>query len=278
MDEPLPEPEAPKYQPLPQASRRGIALCLSGGGYRATLFHLGGLRRLNELGILAREDFRSVSSVSGGSIAAAQLGTALAPRVAWPAPGPIARDVWDREIRDPLRELTRRDIRTGAIGNRLWPWNWFRASTAVETIASTYEDRLTALKLHQLPERPGFILCATDMAFGVNWIFTRDRMGDYLAGYMKPSEDFPLARAVAASACFPPVFNPLPLQLPPGSLKGGSAPPGPARDSALADLRLTDGGAYDNMGLEPVWKNHAVVLVSDAGGLFTTQGDRGLLW
>jgi NTE family protein len=32
------------------------------------------------------------------------------------------------------------------------------------------------------------------------------------------------------------------------------------------------------MGLEPVWKSHRYVLVSDAGGLFTNQGDRGLLW
>ena len=32
------------------------------------------------------------------------------------------------------------------------------------------------------------------------------------------------------------------------------------------------------MGLEPVWKSHAVVLVSDAGGLFTEESDKGLLW
>ena len=30
----------------------GIALCLSGGGYRAMLFHLGALWRLNEAGYL----------------------------------------------------------------------------------------------------------------------------------------------------------------------------------------------------------------------------------
>ncbi len=42
----------------------GIALCLSGGGYRAMLFHLGALLRLNELGYLARLD--RISSVSGG--------------------------------------------------------------------------------------------------------------------------------------------------------------------------------------------------------------------
>lgn len=274
----IPEPEEPKYEPLPASSRRGIGLCLSGGGYRATLFHLGGLRRLNEVGVLARDDFRSISSVSGGSITAAGLGTALATRVPWPAAGPIPDDVWDREVRDPLRELTRHDIRTGAIARRFWPWNWLRSASGIENMAATYEARLTPLRLGRLPERPNFILCATDMAFGVSWIFTRERMGDYLAGYTKPPDDFPLAHAVAASSCFPPVFNPMPMRLPPGTLKGGKAPAGPARDAALADLRLTDGGDYDNMGLEPVWKNHAVVLVSDAGGLFTAEGDRGLLW
>jgi NTE family protein len=29
---------------LPAARRSGVALCLSGGGFRATLFHLGALR------------------------------------------------------------------------------------------------------------------------------------------------------------------------------------------------------------------------------------------
>ena len=49
----------------------GTALCLSGGGYRAMLFHVGALWRLNELGYLTRLD--RVSSVSGGSITAGCL-------------------------------------------------------------------------------------------------------------------------------------------------------------------------------------------------------------
>jgi Patatin-like phospholipase len=46
-----------------------IALCLSGGGFRATLFHLGVLKRLDELGLLAR--VRMLSAVSGGAVTAA---------------------------------------------------------------------------------------------------------------------------------------------------------------------------------------------------------------
>jgi NTE family protein len=44
----------------------GIALCLSGGGFRAMLFHLGTLWRLNEFGYLPK--LKLISSVSGGSI------------------------------------------------------------------------------------------------------------------------------------------------------------------------------------------------------------------
>ena len=50
----------------------GIALCLSGGGYRAMLFHAGCLWRLNQLGLLGK--LNRVSSVSGGSIIAGVLG------------------------------------------------------------------------------------------------------------------------------------------------------------------------------------------------------------
>ena len=54
------------------APKRDVGLCLSGGGYRAAVFHLGSLIRLNEAGLLPR--LRTVSSVSGGSIIAAFLG------------------------------------------------------------------------------------------------------------------------------------------------------------------------------------------------------------
>lgn len=279
LDEGPEDPAQPADRPLPKARRQGIGLCLSGGGYRATLFHLGSLRRLNELGILARPDFRTVSSVSGGSITAAWLATALSRGKDLPANQPIPAAAWDRDIRGPLREFTRKNIRTGAIAKRLWPWNWLKGSTGVEALAARYEKDLTDLRLIEMPSRPNFVLCATDMAYGVNWVFERGRMGDYQAGYQRPpAAAFPLGRAVAASACFPPVFNPLPAGLAPGELQGGKAPLGPERDECIRGLHLTDGGDYDNMGLEPVWKDHAYVLVSDAGGLFTNQGDRGLGW
>ena len=72
-DVPTPNPEAEV-----SSRRHGIGLCLSGGGFRATLFHAGVIQRLFELGIAGRPDFETVASVSGGSITAAQWAVAEA--------------------------------------------------------------------------------------------------------------------------------------------------------------------------------------------------------
>jgi len=261
-----------RYVPPPESIREGIALSLSGGGYRALLFHLGAVTRLNQLRILSR--LKTVSSVSGGSILSARLASASF----HPLSGPVPAEPWEREVAGPLRAFSARNIRTPAIVRRLLPWNWLRESTGVEALAETYRDQLTDLSVAKLPEKPNFLFSATDMAFGVNWIFERRRMGDYQAGYATPPAGFGLARAVAASSCFPPVFNPLPIRLGPKDLTGGRAPKGPERDRLIRGLRLTDGGNYDNLGLEPVWKSHATILCSDGGAVFDFQPDRGLFW
>ena len=74
--------------------KTGRALCLSGGGSRAMLFHAGALLRLNQAGLL--KDLTCVSSVSGGSIAAGALA------VAW-------------------KDLEWRDGRRRARSPRTWP-------------------------------------------------------------------------------------------------------------------------------------------------------------
>jgi NTE family protein len=62
------------------------------------------------------------------------------------------------------------------------------------------------------------------------------------------------------------------------AVQGGRGLKASERNAILADLRVTDGGVYDNLGLEPVWKDHRVVLVSDAGGLMEAEDDKNLLW
>jgi NTE family protein len=261
----------PKYRP--ERQRQGIGLCLSGGGFRAALFHLGALRRLNELGILHR--VRTISSVSGGSIVSAHLATSLV----WPHREPVSADAWEKTVASPFRTFTRRNLRTLPLVLRfVLPWRWLRSSAVIEAIIRQYRRRLRAFgrPLTDLPETPRFVFCSTDMAFGVNWIFEKTRMGDYQAGYViPPPREWTISHAVGASSCFPPLFNPLPVRIAAERFKKGKFLKGKERDEHMSDLRLTDGGNYDNMGLEPVWKDHATVLVSDGGGLFSASRDRG---
>src|SRR5262249_58941018 len=173
---------------LPAARRQGTALCLSGGGFRAALFHLGALRRLDELGILSKVD--TIASVSGGSILSAHLATQLRP---WPQPG-TAFDPWQEKVEAPFHQFVRNDIRTLPLLKRfLLPWNWFRPSTQVLALQAAYRKHLTGLLLPDLPERPTFVFCATDMVYGVSWVFERQRVGSYQAGYLRPAPNWPLA-------------------------------------------------------------------------------------
>src|SRR2546422_1697128 len=85
-------------------------LALSGGGFRATLFHCGTLWRLNELGYLPKLD--RISSVSGGAIAAGVLG------VHWAKLAFAADEATNfvAEIVNPLRDFCSKDIDVPAIG------------------------------------------------------------------------------------------------------------------------------------------------------------------
>jgi hypothetical protein len=93
-----------------EAERGEKALWLSGGGYRAALFHLGALTRLNELGILARTG--TVGAVAGGSIVAALLAT----RVPWPLDGGYRE--WPERVAEPMRAIARRNARARAFLRR----------------------------------------------------------------------------------------------------------------------------------------------------------------
>src|SRR5436189_2626714 len=88
----------------------GIALCLSGGGYRAMLFHVGALWRLNEAGYLPK--LNRVSSVSGGSITAGVLGLRWRP-LAFDRNG-VAQE-FEPEVVKPIRDLADRTIDAFAV-------------------------------------------------------------------------------------------------------------------------------------------------------------------
>lgn len=73
-----------------------------------------------------------------------------------------------------------------------------------------------------------------------------------------------VAKAITASACFPPLFGPMNITNPRISLMADRL--NEKRSLALArSIALTDGGVYDNMAIEPVWKKAGTILVSDYG-------------
>jgi NTE family protein len=82
---------------------------------------------------------------------------------------------------------------------------------------------------------------------------------------------------VAASSAFPPVLSPAVFTIPDGEMRAGG-------DSAVAckpyttRVVLGDGGIYDNLGLEAVWKRYRTVLVSDGGGHMADDPQPGRLW
>jgi NTE family protein len=253
--------------PLPKGQRRGIGLSLSGGGFRASLFHLGALRRLNELGVLQQVD--TISSVSGGSI----INAFLAVTLQFPLSKPVQD--WENIVSKPFRKFCSQNIRRKPILKGLLPWE-----PNSEALAAQYDSLLTRGKLiSQLPSsKPLFVFCGTDLVYGVNWIFTQPKSGDYQAGYLSPTPaDWTLSTAVAMSSCFPPIFKPMSLNLDPNKLTGGLAQ-GPKRDESVRGLTFSDGGVYDNLGLEPIWKSHKTVLCSDGGALFDSNAGKTFFW
>ena len=94
---------------MPDRPRLGLAL--SGGGFRASFFHLGVLRRLAELDLLRHVSV--LSTVSGGSVIGAAYMLHLAKRLKKSAK--LSRDDYVALIADAEREFragTARDLRT----------------------------------------------------------------------------------------------------------------------------------------------------------------------
>lgn len=238
----------------------GIALALSGGGFRATLFHIGSLWRLNEVRLLPQLD--RISGISGGSITAGFLGFKFS-QLQFDTSGLASN--FGPLIVEPLRALCLKDIDVFAIGEgALLPWK--KASDIVERAYREYlfgEATLQDLP----PQKPRFVVNATNFATGVSFRFSRPYAGDYRIGLIK-NPTFRIATAVAASSAFPPVLSPVILK--PDSAAFVKTEGADLYDDVAyrQELVVTDGGVYDNMGLETVWNRYDTVLVSDAGAPF----------
>jgi NTE family protein len=126
----------------------------------------------------------------------------------------------------------------------------------------------TLADLPKSGEGPDFVFYATCLQTGSSFRFTRDGLHDWKLGTIKELE-LPLATAIAASAAFPPFLAPLNLHT--DSARWIRKPEIPGLEHAdriRAKLILVDGGVYDNLGVEALWRTLQCVLVSDAGAPF----------
>jgi NTE family protein len=233
----------------------GVALSLSGGGYRAMVFHIGALCRLNEVGLLGK--LRRISSVSGGSITAGYLG------LVWNKLQFNAGSATNFQLFvDGMRAMADKTVDVGAVISGI-----FLPGSISDKVASAYDEVLfKGAKLRDLPDdsnkaAPRFVINATNVQTGALWRFSRPYMGDYRVGLVD-APDVTLASAVAASSAFPPILSPttLPIKQPVRQTKGADLSRPPYTTQAI----LSDGGVYDNLGLETV-KRLSTLLVSDAG-------------
>jgi len=251
------------------ADRTRIGVCLSGGGFRAALYGLGVIRYLAEAGLLPQ--VRTVSAVSGGSVAAA----VLADR--WPA---LAResfslDAFIREVEEPFhRAVAETNMRNEAIGR------WAKRHVSLRGLSRgsamgdvLVEHLLDAGRVVDLDPMLQVILTSTDCATGRAFRVSRDFIGSWDFGYQPVPESLGLGASVAASTAVPMLFPPVHIH----TDRFGLRNPPPV-------LSLVDGGVYDNLGLEwfqgwdvgrpPAAREVDFVIVVDASGPFKRSDKR----
>lgn len=194
-----------------------IGLALSGGGFRATLFHLGIVKALLDRGVL--KDVRHITSVSGGSILAAHL------VLHWRE---YNDSVTFEKIARKIIDFTRSDVR-GRVFRRLilppylllpywenlrhWPPRFRRDGTVrnllfERDLLGLYGDMLLKNLAKESPGSPRLDVLTTNLTQGSLAYFSN---GVLVANDDQPVEietPITVARAVMASALSPESFRP----------------------------------------------------------------------
>jgi predicted acylesterase/phospholipase RssA len=257
------------------------ALALSGGGLRATLFHLGLIRMLRDGDLL--KQVSHIVAISGGSILAAHMalnwgkysGTAdefdeaaaevirfarfnvrgriLIKVLFYAAFRPA---VWvSLMLGGALRRLNRK-VKTIARNSGTWwgsPTFWLSYFYDTQLFNARKADAPMVARME--PEAhltfwqcqvPKVALLATGMKTGTLCSFTSDGLqiestSDFALDHTLRASTYPLSLATAASSAFP-VFFP-PLRVSSETLKS------PAGDEYLEEEFLSDGGVFDNSGI-----------------------------
>jgi predicted acylesterase/phospholipase RssA len=242
-----------------------IDLLLSGGGYRATLFHIGVLRFLYEHRLVDAppttsllSQVRYVVGVSGGSITASHFATFF--------PDYCAQF---RNIASHLTGFTaNHDIRRHVMEGR---------GTAAELLADLFQVKEPTFG--DLGKRPHLYLLGTSFKTGGCVAFSKAGIDHYRNGQRGESAlvkdgsivtpTVLLASAMAASTAFPPFLPPVTIG--PAIFRSELSQ---GKIGHLAGYEVADGGIRDNLGLEFYMsqlrtpEDTSVCIISDAGMLF----------
>jgi predicted acylesterase/phospholipase RssA/MinD-like ATPase involved in chromosome partitioning or flagellar assembly len=285
-----------------------IGLALSGGGFRASLFHIGVLARLAELDVLRSVEV--LSCVSGGSIIGAHYYLEVRKLLQEKADDDITAqdyiDIVGRLETDFLLGV-QRNIRTRVVGSLLsnlkmiFAPHYSRTLRAGELfereIFSRVEDGggkapriLSELRIQPKDSVPGFqpkyhnwrrrakvpvlILNATTLNTGHNWQFTTSFMGEPPDAIDSEVDSNNRLRRMYYEAA-PAPYRRFRLG---HAVAASACVPGIFEPLVLPDLypeltvRLVDGGVHDNQGIAGLLEQGMnVFLVSDASGQMELQ-------
>ncbi len=231
-----------------------LALALSGGGFRATLFHLGVIAALRDCGALRH--VKKISAVSGGSLMAAHLVLNWTEYSSDPADDRDFRRAAKRLIRFVGRDVRGRILRRWiggtpvrvacALGRRvpMNPNRWLatrldrcrQRRTPTGLLRDYLEDLFAerGLKELQVEDAPEVAILTTNLNTLGMAFFDRTGFHPELGAEPFGGDRLTVGFAVAASMAFPGYFPPQELIAP------GDKPP----------YYLSDGGIYDNLGVE----------------------------
>jgi len=292
-----------------------IGLALSGGGFRASLFHIGLLAKLAELDLLRHVEY--ISCVSGGSIIGAHYYLEVRNLLQSKPDQAISRDdyieVVQRVQRDFLAGVqTNIRVRVASEWKVSAKMVYSPGYSRTNRLGELYEEQIFAridpqdkaplyldeLKIQPLGAAEGFspkvqnwsraakvpilVLNATPLNTGHNWQFTSTWMGEPPAGFGSEIDaNYRLRRIYYRDA--PPPHNKMRLGY---AVAASSCVPGLFEPLPIEGLypgktvRLVDGGVHDNQGTAALLEQGCtVLLVSDASGQMDAedQPSKGLL-
>jgi Patatin-like phospholipase len=257
---------------------KSLAISLSGGGHRATLFALGALMYIVDA--KANAYTTSIASVSGGSLTNGLVGQTLNFRETSGADfrsrvaGPLATQIAKHGTlfapfftKVYLAILIIAAILVFAIpalvsapwyvrlllffiGLMVWGWIFGArgrvCARAFKTTLFSLDGRATTLA--QLKKKDlDHVICATEFRSAEQVYFAGDFVYSYALGHGGPG-NLSLARAVQASADFPGGFPPATLSTKGHNFTGAPPPIAGGPPTPPPEMVLTDGGVYDNMG------------------------------